>query len=418
MTTELPLLAYVYHPRSFGTLSLVAAAEGRCRLLWVIDTTDHEVASMARLLRHFGTCVDVRGLDLDAASNAVALHSPGHILALADDNLMFTAELAQRLGLCFSSPEVTRRFTDKHAQRAAIARAGLEVPRHWVIDPGEPASFEEAARDARFPAVLKPRRGEASVDTFPVSSLVELLALWEDEGFSDSTRNFVLEEYIPDASQPLGGSGFAGYVSVESIVRNSRIRHLAINGRMPPAFPFRETGFFIPAALDNALGEEVLHVATRAAQSLGVSVGCLHTEIKLTPSGPVVIEVNGRIGGGVPEMLLAATGVDILAIAFDLALNVAVDVEVPMPSPQQLAYLFYVQSPPDMRHVTSVEGLAELREVAGVKEVNLNRGPGHEVSWRHGNHGHVFSVFGTADDHVELRRVSALISRLVRIEGT
>lgn len=418
MTSDfpLPLLAYVYHPHSFATLDLVAAAQGRCRILWVIDTSDPEVTSMARLLRRFGACVDVAGLDVDHAAQAVANFSPLHLLALADDCLVFAAQLALRLDIEFASPDVACSFTNKEAQRIALGRGGLKVPRQWVISDDHPDVFALIARDTRFPAVLKPRHGEASRDTLPVSSFSHLQELWESEGFARSSRPFVLEEYIADAGKPLAGIGFAGYVSVESLVQNSRVCHLAINGRMPPAFPFRETGFFIPAALDDDLAAEVLEVAERAAHALDVRQGCLHTEIKLSPSGPIVIEVNGRIGGGVPEMLFAATGVKLLELAFDIALGVPIDFTVP--DVERLAYLFYVQAPSEMTRVLAVEGLEELRKVRGVQEVILNRGPGQEVSWRLGNHGHVFSVFGTAASHDELRQVNEIINQLVVIEGS
>jgi len=411
-----PTLAYVYHPRSFATMSLVETARGRCEVLWVVDTSDPQAASMTRLLQRFGTCVDVAGLDLDAAAAAVARHEPTALLALADDCLVFAADLAERLGLAFTSPELARRYTDKHEQRLALARGGLDVPRQWVISPDSSTVFEDIAREAHFPAVLKPLRGEASRDTLPVASFDELVSLWHSEGFDVATRPFVLEEYIRDSPLPLAGEGFAGYVSVESAVSNGIVSHLAINGRMPPAYPFRETGFFIPAELEPDLAVQVLDVAERAAQSLGVHLGCLHTEIKLTPTGPVVIEVNGRIGGGVPEMLEAATGIDLLGVAFDLALGH--DVVLERPESQRVAYLFYVQSPSGMTHVTAVEGLDDLRATPGVAEVTLNRGPGHDVSWRFGNHGHVFSVFGTCADHDELRRIATLIPQVVRIIGS
>ena len=414
--SELPTLAYVYPPRSFATMSLVEAATGRCHLLWIIDSSDPDVASMARLLKRFGTCIDVAGLDLDGAVAAITPFQPDALLTLADDCLVFGAELADRLGLAFTTPDVGRRLTDKHAQRAALASAGLEVPRQWLISPSEPSIFEEILRDARFPAVLKPRRGEGSRDTMPISTFEELTSLWRSEGFADSDRDFVFEEYIPDSEEPLGGRDFAGYVSVESVVSHGVVSHLAINGRMPPAFPFRETGFFIPADLDEALSKRVLALAASAAHALGVIQGCLHTEIKLTPTGPVVIEVNGRIGGGVPEMLMAATGINLLAIAFDVALGV--NVVLPFPTPERLAYLFYVQAPAQMSCILAVEGLAELREESGVEEIILNRGPGADVSWRHGNHGHVVSVLGTTANHDGLRRINTLISQLIRIEGS
>lgn len=88
-----------------------------------------------------------------------------------------------------------------------------------------------------------------------------------------------------------------------------------------------------------------------------------------------------------------------------------------MPHCDRLAYLLYVQAPRELRTITAVEGLAELREVVGVDEIVLNRGPGQPVDWREGNHGYVFSVFGTVANHDELRHLCSFVSSLVRIRG-
>jgi biotin carboxylase len=415
---SLPKLAYVYHPRSFATLSLAEAAQGVCEMLWIIDTSQEEVASMARLLRKFGPALDVAGLTFDDAAALVALHAPRGILALADDCLRWTAEIATRLNLPFLTPETAFRLTDKHAQREALSTHGLVVPRSWVITQNDSDETWSRVKDeATFPAVLKPRQGEASRDTLPVHSFDEFRALWESNRTpAGHIREFVLEEFIPDSLDAVAGEGFAGYVSVESFVCDGRITHLAINGRMPPAYPFRETGFFIPAELDSDQQRDVLTVASAGVMAMGITVGCLHTEIKLTPSGPVVIEVNGRIGGGVPEMLVAATGVRLLSLAMRLAIGESV-VSDEMPACHRVAYLFYVHADREMQKVTSVSGLDELREVPGIDEIILNRGPGQPVDWREGNHGHVFSVFGTAADHDELRHVMYLVASLTKIEG-
>lgn len=414
----MPLLAYVYHARSFPTLSLVEATRGLCRILWIVDSSDEEMASMQRLLRRFGDTVDIAGLPFDEAAAAIHAHDPDGIVTLADDNIRLTAELASRLGLAYHSPETALLLTDKYRQRAALANGGLVVPASWTIDrDGVDASREQIEREARFPAVLKPRRGEASRDTLPVASLDELRSLLDQlRGDGEPARDFVIEEYIPDASTAIAGEGFAGYVSVESYVRGGVVTNLAVTGRMPQAYPFRETGFFIPSALDDAIRREVLDVATRAVHSMKVTMGCFHTEIKLTPDGPVVIEVNGRIGGGVPEMLFAATGVEFLRIAMRLALGATVDVPAE-PTCTCVAYLFYVQSPAEMRRVLSVDGLEDLQRFEGVHDIVLNRGPGQNVDWRDGNHGFVFSVSGTAHDHDDLRRVEHAIRELVTIRG-
>jgi biotin carboxylase len=417
--SPLPKLAYVFEPTSFATLALYEAASALCELLWVVDASRPDVSELSRLLGRLGTIVDVAGLALDDAAALIASHEPQGILGLADDALRWTADLAERLGLAFHTPACAYRLTDKHAQRRALEEGGLVVPRSWVVALSvDDAEIDALGEAVRFPAVLKPRRGEASRDTLPVASLDELRAHLDTlRAESAPTREFVVEEFIPDASGSPGGQGFAGYVSVESFVSGGEACHLAVTGRMPPAFPFRETGFFIPSALDAELQVEVLRTATAAAAALGVAIGCLHTEIKLTDDGPVVIEVNGRIGGGVPEMLAAVTDVRFLTVAMRLALGESIPCEGLRPC-ERLAFLFYVHAPQEVRVVTALEGIDELRDVPGVDEVILRRGPGQAIDWREGNHGHVLSVFGTTDDHDGLRRVNAQLAATLRIVGT
>ncbi len=410
-----PRLAYVYHPRSFPTLSLVAAARGLCRLVWVIDSTDPEAASMARLLGRTGEVVDLAGAADDEAAERVMTASPDGIVTLADEHLALTAALAERLGLGFHSAEVAERLTDKALQRAALSAAGLPAPRLWVLD--GPDDLDALAGDGPYPAVVKPRRGQGSRDTVPVGSADEAREFLAERWTETPRRPFVLEEYIPDGPPGVAGAGFADYVSVEAYVERGVFVPLATNGRTPPANPFRETGFFIPSALEPALEDEVVAMAEASARALGVERGCLHVEVKLAPTGPVVIEVNGRVGGGVPEMLADVAGVDLLAVAMRLALGLDPGVGR-MPATTGVAFVLYLQAPSGMSRVESVEGLEAIRALEGVAEVELRRGPGQAVDWREGNHGHVASVRGTArgDDH--LRELLGSIETLFRVVGS
>ncbi|MGD1057289.1 MAG: ATP-grasp domain-containing protein [Solirubrobacteraceae bacterium] len=424
---ERPRLAFVYHPRSFGTMAIAEAAEGICELIWVLDTSDPEIVSMSRLLRRLGEVVDVAGSSIEDAAAAIAATRPDGILALADSLLLWTARVAAQLDLPFISPQVAERLTDKHAQRLALQQAGVPVPGFWPIpDPDQEAdawaAFEHAAR---FPAVLKPRRGEGSRDVVRVESLQELRAQLAEaasaaaseatDGAAPADDELVLEEYLRDRPEA-AGQPFADYVSVESVVSGGHVSHLAITGRFPPAEPFRETGFFIPCAFDEDQCAAIAEMATAAVEAMGLHAGVLHTEVKLTPDGPRVIEVNGRIGGGVPEMLLDATGVELLPIAIRVALGESIVFDA-MPACIQIGYLLYVQAPLAMHTIRAVEGLDELRARSGVEEVVLNRGPGRSVDWRAGNHGHVFSVRGAVASHELLRSIEQHATREVQIQG-
>jgi biotin carboxylase len=413
-----PRLAFAYHPRSFGTMAIAEAAQSICELVWIIDTTDPEISSMSRLLGRLGDVVDVAGLaDADAAA-AIASSRPDGILALADSLLVWTAGIAERLQLRFMSPQVAVRLTDKYAQRLALQQAGLPVPAFWRVPAGdEPDSWSALEAAARFPAVLKPRRGEGSRDTVRVTSLRQLRALVaETTGAPGSERpELVLEEYLPDRPEA-ASQRFADYVSVESLVSDGRISHLAITGRFPPAAPFRETGFFIPSAFGADECATVAEVASAAVGAIDIDVGLLHTEVKLTPDGPRVIELNGRIGGGVPEMLADATGIELLALALRVALGESIAFES-MPRCTQIGYLLYVQAPLRMSTIHAVDGLDELRAQPGVQEVTLNRGPGSSVDWRSGNHGHVFSVRGAVASHDMLQSIERYATSEVEIRG-
>jgi biotin carboxylase len=433
---ELPRLAFVYHARSFGTMAIAEAAAGICELVWVVDTSEPDVCSMSRLLRRVGSVVDVAGMSVEQAAAAIAEARPVGILALADSRLLWSAQVAALLKLAFLTPEVAARLTDKYLQREALQRAGLPVPGFWQVPAGadEPA-WSALQRVATFPAVLKPRRGEGSRDIVRVRSFEQLRELaattpagstaaaaerdsppsHEHEPDPEPELELVLEEYLGDRAEA-AGHHFADYVSVESVVSGGEISHLAITGRFPPAEPFRETGFFIPCAFDDDTRTQIAEVATAAVRAIGVGIGALHTEVKLTPDGPRVIELNGRIGGGVPEMLADATGVQLLPLAMRIALGGSIAFES-MPECTQIGYLLYVQAPASMTTVTSIDGLDRLRAMPGVEEVTLNRGPGRAVSWRSGNHGHVFSVRGAVADHEQLRSLEQFVSSEVEIHG-
>lgn len=408
-----PTLALVYHPASFSVFQLMEAAHDLCSLAWVVDEAVDDSAAAARFLKRFGPVVDVTGMDSGEAASAVSGLAPDGIISFKDKRLRFTAELAEQLGLSFHSSEVARRLTDKFSQREALQAGGVPVPGFQTVptDAGA-ADWEAFVHSARFPAVLKPRLdNEASRDTVRVESPDEL----REQAARTNGTALVLEEYLGD--RPGGVRDcFADYVSVESVVSHGQVSHIAVTGRFPPAEPFRESGFFIEAELEPVDRLAALSVATAALEAIGIQSGCCHTEIKFTPEGARVIEVNGRIGGGVPEMLADITDLRLLNVAMRVALGEEVRYERPL-VPDRVGFLFYVHAPRSMRRVTAVDGLEQLADDPRVTETILNRGPGQAVDWREGNHGHVFSVRGTVSDHDELEEMDRRVHSEVRISG-
>jgi biotin carboxylase len=398
-------------------MALAGSADAAgCDLVWVIDSSAVRSEWFLVLVRRLGMTIDIAGMSDDEAADALRPCQPDGIISYADSLIPTASALAARLGLEYHDAATAARLTDKFSQRQALLDGGLPVPR-FVVVPSNPTPHDVEALVAGvdFPVVVKPRRGAASRNTSLVRDAAELQVLLADLGMSDcaSEPSIVIEEYFPGASPP-PSPHFADYVTVESVVAAGQISHVAVAGRFPPAEPFRESGFFIPSDFSTSDTKDVLAVATMAVSALGIRTGFLNTEIKMTPSGPRVIEVNGRLGGSAPAMMAQAAGVDLVELSQRVALGEHVVFDGLVPT-DRVGCLFYVQAPQWASKVMSVEGLDRLRAHPGVDTVFLNRQPGDEVDWRKGSQEFVFSVLGAAPDHEGVLEMKGFIDEEVTI---
>src|SRR5262249_15161582 len=153
-------------------------------------------------------------------------------------------------------------LTDKARQRRALADAALDIPPCHLLRPGL-SKPELSAVEAKvgWPAILKPRSAQGSRCTFLARDGAELEKLLDALG--PGRPDMGLAGYLGDDPAWVEAP-YAGYVSVESVVADGVISPLALTGRFPPAENFRETGFFIPAALDAGSRSAVLDLATQA----------------------------------------------------------------------------------------------------------------------------------------------------------
>jgi glutathione synthase/RimK-type ligase-like ATP-grasp enzyme len=407
-----PLVAVAYGPRCVPVMQLAEAAAGVCDLIWLINTSVPGMGEMTDLLNRFGAVVDLDGVSVEQAIKVLGDWEPDGLTTYLDAGMVELACIAEELGLPFHSPATAATLTDKARQRQSLADAGLHIPPCRLVRPDHTeAGLTGIQAEVGWPAVLKPRSAQGSRCTFLVRDGAELRRLLDTLG--PGRPEMVLEGYLPDDPARAGGP-YGGYVSVESVVADGVVSHLALTGRFPPAENFRETGFFIPAALDADSRSAVLDLATRAIAALGVRTGCLHTEIKFTPDGPRIIEVNGRLGGGVPEMLERAAGVSLLDLTLRVALGEPVAIDGPVAT-DRIGYRFFLQPPTVSATVTAVEGIGDFSDRAEVDTVSLHQGPGAALDWRDGSGNHIVAVVGSTDNERQLQAAYRLLHREVTV---
>ncbi|MFF7359444.1 acetyl-CoA carboxylase biotin carboxylase subunit family protein [Streptomyces sp. NPDC008125] len=409
---NLPLLAVVYDRGSAGAVEIVASARKLCSVVFVCDESSPGAAGTARQLGELAQVLDVTGMSPEEAGAALSALNVRGIVTFSEYRLAATAELAAVCGLPFHTVEVVGALVDKQRQRARLHVAGVQSTRCEVVRSVD--DVPEAAARVGLPAVLKPRSGAGSVNTCRVDDLGQLNALAE-EFTAGGAAEYVLEELLvgdPDGA----GAGFGDYVSVESVTSGGVVHHVCVTGKLPLAEPFRETGMFQPASLSPALRSEVLALTEAAIHALGITGGVTHVEIKLTPDGPRLIEVNGRMGGYVGALLRRLARFDLLRAALREALSLPV--ELPELSFASVEYVYFVTPPADSgQTLTALHGLDEVAGLDGVWQVKAEAAAGRSLDWRNGTEGHLGTVHGTAADHDRLRAAVAAIESTIVLES-
>ncbi|MET9363825.1 ATP-grasp domain-containing protein [Streptomyces sp. NPDC006632] len=413
---ELPLLLLVHDQGSAAPMRVLAAARGLCRVVLLCEQGDPELAAGLRSVAGHADIVDLTGLDDESVCRLAAGLSPAGVVTFSERRLRLTALVAAACRLPFHRPETVDALTDKFEQRRILRNGGVQDTRCALVR--DPAGLAGALALVGLPAVLKPRFGAGSVDTCLVRSERECgsrLTEFTEGGDPAGQREFVLEEYLhgdPDGA----GHGLGDYVSVESVVVDGEPRTVAVTGKPPLVPPFRETGHILPAPLAPPLAADVIGLEQRAIRALGVWHGVTHTEVKLTPDGPRIIEVNGRLGGHVAEIVQRGLGYDLVAAALCGALGLPV--AEPRPAPCEpasqrhgrVAFQYMLVPPADARGaVRPAELVEELAGLPGVDLVDVPGTDGRPAHWRAGTAGALGIVYGSAHDHTALR---ALLDQL------
>jgi biotin carboxylase len=351
------------------------------------------------------TCTAVYDLDdADLVSRLLA-HDITGIVTFSEPMLRPTSSLATELGLIFHNAETVERLTNKEAQRRRLRESAVDSTASTVIS--SVAQWESVVRNLGLPVVVKPALGVSSRNTIlvrePEAAPARIDRLLREE------RRLVVEEYLRgiDVAPPFGD-----YVSVETVVSRGERRHLAVTGKLRLAPPFRECGQFWPARLDTATNEAVVLLADHAVKALDVESGILHTEIKLTPAGPRIIEVNGRIGGYIAELAWRAAAVDLADVAVRIACGEHVDIH-PVDC-DRVFFQFTTPAPTAHGRVSAVPRRDSLKDIAGITRYYPLVRRGAEVG---GIRTHDLDlVAGEAPDHEALAATIDLIMDTISYE--
>ncbi|MCJ1676078.1 ATP-grasp domain-containing protein [Streptomyces sp. APSN-46.1] len=310
------------------------------------------------------------------------------VVSSCDYYLPAVARTAERLGLPGPTAEAVRAACRKDLTRRQLAEAGVSGP-HFAVC-GDPVQAAAAAREIGYPLVVKPVDLCGGMLVREVRDARELeLACRALSEFPLNARGqdrspvFLLEELLTGPEVSVETVSFDGATHVVGVTDKS------IGGA--PAFI--ETGHMFPAAIGPAQAGDAAETAVQAIKALGLDQVVCHTEIKLTPAGPKVVEVNPRPAGNrITELVRHVTGVDLAAACVDVALGRTPDLTSRPTGVRSAAIAFLL--PEASGILTGIEGADGVRDQPEVLEITLAE-PGRTVRAATSNNeylGHVMTA--------------------------
>lgn len=250
---------------------------------------------------------------LEAAGQMVQKYSFAGVFTYDEPSVEIATLVAQVLHLPHNDRETMQACRDKHLMRERWQQKGvLSAQSHLCI------SLEEAriaAEKIGFPVVLKPRAMAASIGVLRADNMDELkhaylVANKTHPMFKKGQQGILVEEYLDGPE-----------VSVECAIYNGLVHIVAITRKRTGLAPFFEETDHIVSPDEPLEAEQAIRELIVAAhQALDFKMGVTHAEVRLTPNGPRMVEINARVAGDfIPLLVSLAYGIDLTTVGADIA---------------------------------------------------------------------------------------------------
>nr|WP_230416214.1 pyridoxal-phosphate dependent enzyme [Micromonospora tarapacensis] len=302
--------------------------------------------------------------------------------------LVTAATLTNCLRLPGNGADAVAACRDKARTRILLHRAGLAQPRHTVVR--APHQVPAAVARSGLPCVVKPTDDSASAgvrlcrtEAEARAQVAALLAVTVNVRGQATSGSVLVEQYLAGPE-----------VSVEAFASDGRVEIVGVTEKQIGPEPyFVEVGHVFPAA-ERPGSEAVRETARRALAAVGLDHGAAHVEIRLTDAGPVVVEINARLAGGmIPELIRLASGLDLVQRQLLAAAGLPLE-----PSALATGYAgirFLVAETCGV--VRAVAGVEEAAALPGVHDVTVTARVGATVGPAADAYGRLGWVIATGD---------------------
>ncbi|WP_128895650.1 ATP-grasp domain-containing protein [Longirhabdus pacifica] len=293
------------------------------------------------------------------------------IMTTSEFYLETVAYLASCFELCGNSLNSMKNVRNKYFTRQQLATSKVKQPHFYALK--HRTQINEALDKIGLPCIVKPVDDSGSNNVLYCETLQQVEK--QVQHILSTTYNVRGQQ---NASVVLIEQFVAGdEYSVEMLSWQGETMVLGITKKYVSGFPyFVEAGHQFPATLALEQERHMIETVRQAIDAVGIENGATHTEVKWTEEGCSIIEMNGRMAGGmIPELIHHTTGVDVLEQQIRCFLQ--------GPTAHALrsngvAGIRFIQ-PNQTGTLVSVKGVEAVEQMEGVKQVVVTAKLGKDI---------------------------------------
>ncbi|XP_013413693.1 carnosine synthase 1-like [Lingula anatina] len=248
---------------------------------------DENTEKIVHLLR-------TQGLDVDGC------------MTVDENYVPLTALVCEALRMLGNTPEASRKAKKKSLSQNALLASStyssfLPKPHLYAVKIREivrPEDVKGSSSLIRYPAILKPEYGAYSFGVHLVKDEEECLKYFNS-----------IQKTLQNTDEKAFGIGYGNEMhlaeyalgtkhGVEVVMFRGKILAAFISDCGPTRFPlFFETSSCMPSSLPLDKQRQMVMATKQCVDAVGLTEGVYSVEFKMAPTGPKLIEINGRVTG-------------------------------------------------------------------------------------------------------------------------
>ena len=362
------------------------------------------------------------------------------VVATDDATVEIANRAAAALGLAHNAPCAARTTRRKDLARAALAAAGLAVPKVRRVDLRRP--IRPQLDGIEFPCVVKPLAMSASRGVIRADDLLGLEAACRRAGAivagtmagasagalagasagtmagataaavtgtaagAEERHTLLVESFVPGPE-----------IALEGMLASGELTVLAIFDKPDPLDGpfFEETIYVTPSRLPRSVQALAAERVREGCAAYGLTEGPVHAELRIHDGDAWIIEIAGRtIGGDCARLFTFGAGTGLEHLVLQRALGRVPD--GPLRGDSRAAGVLMIPTP-GAGTLRRVEGVMAASRIPGIEEVSITVREGYELIPLPEGGTYLGFVFALGDDparvEASLRRAQATIRVIV-----